>query len=57
MVETQTITASGTGPVTVDTYAFKPARRSIFVPPEDDCEKVIINEFLNEFENEDNQLQ
>jgi hypothetical protein len=42
MVETQVIIASGTGPVTVDTYAWKPRERSIFTPPED--EDLIIND-------------
>jgi len=42
MVYTYVVVASGTGPVTVDTYAWKPPERSIFTPAED--ENLIINE-------------
>jgi hypothetical protein len=41
MVETQIVTASGIGPVTVNTYVWKPRERSIFTSPEDD--RLIIN--------------
>jgi len=42
MVKVQTITASGTGTVKVDTYAWHPPERSIFCPPEDPSVLVIV---------------
>jgi GT2 family glycosyltransferase len=42
MVEVQNVTASGTGPVKVDTYAWHPLERSIFVPPEDPSVLVVV---------------
>uniref|UniRef100_A0A7C3SNB4 Uncharacterized protein n=1 Tax=Dictyoglomus turgidum TaxID=513050 RepID=A0A7C3SNB4_9BACT len=48
MVEVQTITTSGTGPVRVDTYAWHPSERSIFSPPEDDCDLILNQDFTKQ---------
>ena len=44
MVYTYVVTASGTGPITVDTYAWQPPERSIFTPPEDRSDLIVKEE-------------